>query len=113
METSKIIGNNIAKLRNAQGFSQDDTAKYLNVSRGLISLIETGDREISVTNLEKLASLFGIELETLLEENADVNNVHIAFAFRKDDTNNDLENIASFKNIVLEYLKMDKLSHAV
>ena len=113
METSKSIGNNIAKFRNAQGFSQDQVAQLLGVSRGLVSLIETGEREISVTNLNKLADLFGIDLETLLEEDADVNKVHLAFAFRSDNSASDIESIAAFKRIVLDYLKMDKLRNAL
>lgn len=113
MDTSKIIGNNISKFRNAQGFSQEETAKYLGVSRALISLIETGEREISVTNLNKLADLFGVELETLLEKDTDINNVHFAFAFRSNNSASDAEGIAAFKRIVLDYLKMEKLSNAV
>lgn len=102
-----LIGNNIRNYRNILGLSQDNLANYLNIKRELISYYENGKRDIPVTYLNKLCNLFGIELEELLEEKKDVNNVNLAFAFRSNDSNSDLESIASFKKIVLNYLKMN------
>jgi hypothetical protein len=56
-----------------------------------------------------LADLFGIELEELLEEDQTIKEANVAFAFRSDNNSADLSNIASFKRIVLNYLKMEKL----
>jgi transcriptional regulator with XRE-family HTH domain len=109
MEMKNIIGTNILKYRKIQGLSQQQTADYLGVTRELISLIETGNREISVSNLNKLADLFGIELEQLLEEDHVLHEANAAFAFRGDNTSADLSNIAAFRRIVLNYLKMEKL----
>ncbi len=112
MNTNLTIGQNISNFRIKQGYSQEEIAKYLDVTREFISMVESGKRDLSVTNLNKLADLFGIDMETLLEENADVTKVHLAFAFRSNHESNDLESIAAFKRIVLDYIKMIQISHA-
>ena len=109
MDQDKYIGSNILNYRKIQGLSQQQLADYLGVTRELISLIETGSRDISMSNLIKLADLFGIELEELLEEDQSIKEANVAFAFRSDNNSADLSNIASFKRIVLNYLKMEKL----
>lgn len=105
-----IIGNNIAKIRKIQGFTQDNLASYLGVSRVQISHFERGERDISVTELNKLANLFGVELSNLIEDDIDVQNMNLAFAFRSENTESDLEHIASFKKMVLNYLKMQRIN---
>lgn len=106
----KTIGDNIAKIRKVQGLTQDNLASYLGVSRVQISHYERGAREISVTELNKLADLFGIELSDLLEEDLEVQNLHLAFAFRSENSESDLEQIASFKKVVMNYLKMERIN---
>ena len=105
------IGNNIRDYRNILGLSQENLANYLNIKRELISYYETSKRDVPVTCLNKLCNLFGIELEELLEGKGEVNNVNLAFAFRSNDSNSDLESIASFKRIVLNYLKMNSIAN--
>jgi transcriptional regulator with XRE-family HTH domain len=109
MDHAKFLGSNILNYRKIQDLSQQQLADYLGVTRELISLIETGNRDISMSNLNKLADLFGIELEELLEEDQTIKEANVAFAFRSDNNSADLSNIASFKRIVLNYLKMEKL----
>jgi transcriptional regulator with XRE-family HTH domain len=109
MDPAKFIGSNILNYRRIQGLTQQQLADYLGVTRELISLIESGDRDITMSNLSKLADLFGIELEELLEEDQIVKEANVAFAFRSDNDRADLSNIAAFKRIVLNYLKMEKL----
>lgn len=107
------IGINIVNLRNSQGLTQEHLASYLGVSREQISHYERGERRISVTKLNKLADLFGIELSELFEENIELQNLNLAFAFRSENTESDLEHIASFKKVVLNYLKMERLENAL
>lgn len=106
----KTIGDNIAKIRKVQGLTQDNLASYLGVSRVQISHYERGAREISVTELNKLSDLFGVELSDLLEEDLDIQNLNLAFAFRSDNSESDLEQIASFKKVVMNYLKMERIN---
>jgi transcriptional regulator with XRE-family HTH domain len=109
MDHDKYIGSNILNFRKIQGLSQQQLADYLDVTRELISLIETGNRDISMSNLNKLADLFGIELEELLEEDQVIKEANVAFAFRSDNNSADLSNVAAFRRIVLNYIKMEKL----
>lgn len=109
MDTAKIIGFNIKKYRNALGFKQEVLAACLDVSREQISNYERGEREIPLLSLEKIANLFGIELEELLEKRDSVRDVKLSFAFRSDSTSEDIKEIANFKKVVLNYLKIEKL----
>lgn len=111
MESKQIIGNNIRYFRDKLGLSQNELANYLSIKRELISYYENGKRYIPVTALNKLANLFGVELDELFEEDNKIQNVNLAFAFRSDYLKpSDLENIASFKRVVLNYFKMLKLN---
>lgn len=113
MKTAPLIGSNIQRYRSLLGLTQQQIADYLDVTRELISFIESGKRDISISKLNKLADLFGIELGDLLEENGEIQDVNLAFAFRSEDTEADLENIASFRRIVLNYLKIEKLRNDI
>jgi len=106
----ELIGNNIAKMRKAQGLTQDNLASYLGLSRVQVSHFERGERDISVTDLNKLSDLFGIELSELLEEDLKIQNLNLAFAFRNENPESDLEQIASFKKVVMNYLKMERIN---
>ena len=109
MKTAPSIGTNIFNHRSIQGLTQQHLADYLGVTRELISLIECGKRDISISNLNRLADLFGIDLADLLEEDLQVHDVNLALAFRSEDSEADLESIASFRKIVLNYLKIERL----
>lgn len=54
-------------MRNNLGFSQEDVAKKMSLHRPTISQIESGGREISAEELTKLAVIFGVPLQDLLE----------------------------------------------
>lgn len=109
MKSESYIGSNIREYRVLQKLSQQQIAEYLGVTREFISLIESGKRDISINNLTKLADLFGIELSDLIEEDSEVQDINLALAFRANDSSVDLESIASFKRIVLNYMKIESL----
>lgn len=107
---NNIIGNNLKKLREANRFSQEQVASFLGIKRSAYSNYECGDREAPVEVLEKASNLFGCELYLLFEENNDVVDNMLACAFRVDNLNEtDIAQIASFKNIVKTYLKLNQL----
>jgi transcriptional regulator with XRE-family HTH domain len=107
---NNIIGNNLKKLREANRFSQEQVASFLGIKRSTYSNYECGNREATVEVLEKASDLFGCELHLLFEENVDVVNNMLTCAFRVDNINEeDMAQIASFKNIVKMYLKLNQL----
>lgn len=63
---TKASGARIRELRIAKNFTQDDLAEHMNVSRGFISLIESGKKGCSVDVLIILASLFGVSIDYLV-----------------------------------------------
>ena len=107
---NKIIGQNLYKLRNANNFTQEQMADYLNINRSTYSNYELGEREIPFELLEKAADLLGCELATLLEEKEDIVDEMMLCSFRINNlSSNDLEQIATFKRIVKNYIKMNQL----
>jgi transcriptional regulator with XRE-family HTH domain len=107
MELSKIIGSNIKLYREKLGYTQDHLASLLGVDRSLISYYERGEREISLAQLNKIADLFAVDLEDLAEQNLVTLKTNLAFAFRGDGISPvDAPGIASFQQIVKNYLKM-------
>ena len=60
--------------------------------------------------MKKLADLYGCDLFLLYEEDADIVKNMLTTAFRVDDLSaDDMKQIADFKAVVKNYLKMDLL----
>jgi transcriptional regulator with XRE-family HTH domain len=98
-------------LREKFGYVQESVAEYLGISRELVSMYETGDREIPIEVLEKVSNLFCVEPDAFFAETPDEALAQVAFAFRKDEMDaSDLEQIAAFGKIVKNYLKIKKLN---
>lgn len=77
----------IKEFRTNMGFSQDQVAKAIGVSRPTFSAIEAGKQELSLEEAQKLAALFGISLDELMT--------------------GVISNIAKYKHMILTYLRMD------
>ena len=54
----RAMGERLRQAREYLGFSQEEVAKYLNISRSALSNIETGQRKVDALELKKLASLY-------------------------------------------------------
>ena len=68
MET---IGTRIARLREANGLSQSDLAKRMNISRTGVRSWECGENCPATDNLISLAKIFHVSTDYLLDINAD------------------------------------------
>ncbi|MBT7490988.1 MAG: DUF4065 domain-containing protein [Bacteroidetes bacterium] len=64
--TQKEIGQRIFDLRKNRGYSQNDLAKLLNISRPSLTHIELGKRNLSAIELKKIADVFLISIDKLL-----------------------------------------------
>lgn len=110
MKDNAIIGENIKYFRKNLGFSQENIANYLEVDTSLVSRLESGERKISGIQLTKLANLFGVDLASFFEENKEVNQINLAFAFRAESLDkNSLDAMSQFKKVILSYLNMQEL----
>ena len=67
--TQKEIGQRISELRKSKGYSQDNLAKMLDISRPSLTQIELGKRNLSVIELKKIADILLISIDKLLSSN--------------------------------------------
>jgi transcriptional regulator with XRE-family HTH domain len=54
----KTLGERLREAREYLGYSQDQVATYLGVSRSALSLMESGQRKVDALELKKLARLY-------------------------------------------------------
>ena len=98
-------------LREKFGYVQENVAEFLGISRELVSMYETGERDLPIEVIEKLADLFCVAPEAFFAETEEEAVAQVAFAFRKDEIDaKDLKQIAAFGKIVKNYLKIKKLN---
>lgn len=67
MDIKIKVGQNIKRLRNAKGLSQEQFAFEADLHRTYISDIERGNRNPTVSVLEKIANALGVKPSELLE----------------------------------------------
>ena len=106
-----MIAQTLKLLRETNRYTQDNVADYLGIKRSTYSNYETGDREAPLAVLEKLACLYGCELYDLETSETAVLQGLIACSFRVDSLSvEDMRQVASFKQLVMNYLKMKKIA---
>lgn len=102
-----VIGENVRKFRESRGLNQKVLADYLGITREEISYYETGKRIISTDLITKIAEFFSVDEYDLYQDDEAITQTNMAFAFRADSIcSEDLNAIASFKKIAMNYLKM-------
>jgi len=68
-----IVGNNIRRLRQEQGLSQEDFADLTELHRTYIGGVERGERNITLDTLLKISNALQVPpTQLLLESDADV-----------------------------------------
>ena len=108
---SNQIGRNLKVLREANDLTQEQMSSYLGIGRSAYANYEAGERETPLEVLERSASLLGCELELLFEPDVEmVKDRMMVCAFRTEGlTESDMKEVARFKQVVLEYMKMQKM----
>lgn len=61
----KKFGDRIKRLRIKMGLSQEKLAEFANLHRTYIGQIETGKRNVSLVNIEKLSKALNVQMREL------------------------------------------------
>lgn len=105
-----VVGRNLKALREANGYTQEQVANFLSIGRSAYANYEAGERETPMEVMERASELFGCELALLFDEDEQAVKNMLVCAFRADNLSvNDMKEVAAFKNIVLNYMKMERL----
>lgn len=67
MDIKKIFGKNVKLLRIEKGWSQEKLALTADLDRTYIPSIEKGERNVSITVIEKIANALDVEIIELLK----------------------------------------------
>ena len=64
---TKQFGQRIKELRNLKGISQEKFALSIEMDRTYYASVESGNRNISIINIQKIANGLGVTLEELFK----------------------------------------------
>ena len=105
-----MVGRNLKLLREANNFTQQQMASFLGINRSPYANYEAEERETHLEILEKAADILGAELSVFFEEDINTVKSMLICAFRAEDlSKEDMEEVAAFKNLVKNYLKINRL----
>jgi len=104
----EIIRDNFRRLRRKINITQEQMAEYLNLEQSSISKFESGERTISVSNLEKACSLFGIHINDIYKETDNLR--ALSPSFRKANLSlASLGDISNINKIAMNIMEMDAI----
>lgn len=63
-----MLSDVLRELRKKKGITQDELAKMLGIAKSTISMYENGNREPSIEQLKRLAAIFNVDMNYLLQE---------------------------------------------
>ncbi len=69
------LGNNLFHARKRRGLSQEDVAQRLGVSRQTVSKWETGETVPDIRQSKKMAALYNISLDELIDFDLDIREI--------------------------------------
>lgn len=95
-------------MREEAGLRQEQIAGYLGVTQTFISKVESGERNLTVDQLENLVNLYGYSLDSFAELEHEA--YPIQFAFRAQDVSqDDMRVIADISKIAINSRFMAKM----
>lgn len=65
--TAQKFGENMKKIRLGKGMSQGDICRALNLDRAYISNVENGKQNLTISTMEKVAKVLGMNVDQLLK----------------------------------------------
>ncbi len=104
----EAIYEKLKKMREEAGLRQGQIAGFLGVTQTYISKVETGERNLTVDQLENLVNLYGYSLSSFADMQEDAQ--PIRFSFRAQEiSQEDLRVIADVGRIVINSRFMKKI----
>lgn len=110
--TQQQIGQRITELRKIKGFSQENLAKSIQISRPSLAQIELGNRSLDILELQKLALVLGFSLDDFMSDDFTPNKFASIPESTADDETIVKERISvptlqidKFKNVLLYILE--------
>lgn len=108
--TRKDLGKRIAEFRKLKGFSQEDLALHINLSRSSLAQMELGNRSVDALELQEISIVLGFSLDDFMANDFVANKAIAKFI---DEANKPLEErisvptlqINKFKNVLLYMLE--------
>ncbi len=102
MVNLKLLGNNIQSKRKQKKFNQEELAYRVGISRNYLSLVETGMREISLSNLVAIADALDTTVTELLTGNQNMHDCRFVIEKMLMDCD------AIERNLILQICKSSK-----
>lgn len=68
MEVKEKVGSRIKAIRELKGMSQKDLAYDADLDRSYIASVESGQRNISIVNIEKIANALKVSLKDFFKD---------------------------------------------
>lgn len=79
MDSDEVLRKNVTRLREEHGWSIQDLASRLNMDRTYLSKSESGNRAFKISEVDKLAKVFGVSTDYLLgRDTPSSENIHTA-----------------------------------
>jgi transcriptional regulator with XRE-family HTH domain len=105
-EDRKTLGERLRQAREYLGFSQEEVATYMGISRSALSLMESGQRKVDALELKKLAGLYKRPVAYFTGEDAkepsfsaDVKHLARKFSKLSSDDREELSRFADFLRV--------------
>lgn len=102
------ICEKLKEMREKAGLRQGQIADYLGVTQTYISKVESGERHLTVEQLEKLVNLYGYSLAVFAERKQETQPIQFAFRAQEVSTE-DLRVIADIGKIAMNSRWMEKM----
>jgi Zn-dependent peptidase ImmA (M78 family)/transcriptional regulator with XRE-family HTH domain len=111
--TKQELGNRLRLLRENRGYTQEDVAAVLGISRSAVVQLEGGNRNLDSVELMTLANEFGFDPKQLFEEKFDAVQDSVTALFRSDAdlaTSKELTHaVSQWSTLCRQFTNLEKL----
>ena len=108
MKMSITVGERIKKLRSENNFTQEQVADYLGFRQTQIAKLESNDRTLKSSSLNKLCELYNCTPEYILDGIGEYSMVNFKFRSAKNDL--DLNTLSNMNRIIRNLKHLNKLN---